>query len=104
MKFTEKQLREIKNFGVLQYDIEKVLLLIQPENPDQFRNELKDINTEIGKAYAEGFLSGKYSLDAQQFEVSKAVSRKIKAEADKLEMENEKEKKYLDLKKELLNL
>ena len=72
MNLTKQQLEKIKYFGVLQYDIDKVVTMIAPELPDQFRIELSDPDSVPGFVYHEGLNVGQFKLDAALFKLQSA--------------------------------
>lgn len=63
MNYTKEILDKVKNYGLLQYDAEKVIKLIRPEDPEQFLEDLNNDDSVLGFIYNEGLNSGKYKID-----------------------------------------
>lgn len=72
-EYTEDIFRKVKNFGYLQYSIDKILSILNPDNPDQFTFDIKDEGHPLCVMYQSGLNTGKYNLDAQQFELQKVL-------------------------------
>lgn len=85
MNYTEEILRKIKSFGFLQYSIERIVSILNPDNPAQFEADLKDEDHSACIMYQTGLNTGKYNLDAQEFEL-----KRIQIDSDKLELEAKK--------------
>lgn len=85
MDYTEDILRKAKNFGYLQYSIEKCISILNPESSDQFRFDIQDENHPLCVMYQSGLNTGKYNIDAQEFEL-----KRIMVESEKQKLNNEK--------------
>lgn len=86
MTYTEEILRKIKNFGYLQYGIPRIISILNPDNAEQFEWDLKDENHPACVMYQSGLNTGKYNLDAQEFEL-----KRIQIESEKVDLENKKQ-------------
>lgn len=54
MDYTEDILRKIKNFGYLQYSIERIVSILNPDNQEQFTFDIKDENHPAAVMYQSG--------------------------------------------------
>ena len=61
MEYTEEILRKIKNFGYLQYSIDRIISILNPESPAQFTIDLKDDSHPACVMYQAG-LNGSFWL------------------------------------------
>lgn len=86
MNYTEEILRKIKSFGYLQYDIDRIISILNPDDPRQLEWDLKDQEHPAGVMYQSGLNTGKYNLDALEFQL-----KKIQIESEKHDLETKKE-------------
>lgn len=86
MSYSEEILRKVKNFGYLQYSVDKCIDMLSPEDPDRFRWEIKDENHPLCVMYQSGLNTGKYNLDVQEFQL-----KQILIDSEKLKLKREKE-------------
>lgn len=86
IEYSEDTLRKVKNFGYLQYSIEKCISILNPESPDQFRFDIQDEGHPLCVMYQSGLNTGKYNIDAQEFEL-----KRIMVESEKRKLQSEKE-------------
>ena len=86
MNYTEEILRKIKNFGFLQYGIDRIISILNPDDPQQFEWDLKDKEHPASVMYQSGLNTGKYNIDAQEFEL-----KRIMVESEKRDLENKKQ-------------
>lgn len=61
-------LSKISSFGVLGYSPEKIIYLVDPENPEQFLKDIGTPGTEVYKAYHKGKTTGEYTMDKVLFD------------------------------------
>lgn len=85
IEYTEDTLRKAKNFGYLQYSIDKIISILNPENAEQLRFDIQDENHPLCVMYQSGLNTGKYNIDAQEFEL-----KRIMVESEKQKLQNEK--------------
>ncbi|MCT4602476.1 MAG: hypothetical protein N4A59_06205 [Marinifilum sp.] len=86
MEFTEEILRKVKNFGYLQYSIERIISILNPEEPGFFEICIKDPEHPLGVMYQSGLNTGKYNLDAQEFEL-----KRVQIDSEKIELKRKKD-------------
>ena len=86
MEYTEEILRKIKNFGYLQYSIDRIISILNPESPAQFTIDLKDDSHPACVMYQAGLNTGKYNLDAQEFELKRTL-----VDTEKLKLQRERD-------------
>ena len=97
MIYTEEILKKIRAFGVVQYSIDKIISILQPENPEILRSDLQDPDSIAHTVYIAGINSGQYRLDIEQFKILE-----IETQTKKLEYENKI--KSLELRKKLFGI
>jgi hypothetical protein len=85
VNYTEDILRKIKNFGYLQYSIDRIISILNPEVAEQFEIDLKEDSHPACVMYQSGLNTGKYNLDAQEFEL-----KRIQIDSEKMELERKK--------------
>ncbi|MBV5334190.1 MAG: hypothetical protein JZU49_00100 [Sulfuricurvum sp.] len=85
-EYTEDTLRKVKNFGYLQYSIDKCISILNPEDPERFRFDIKDENHPLCVMYQSGLNTGKYNIDAQEFEL-----KRVMVDSEKLKLQRERE-------------
>jgi len=86
MTYTKEILERVKNAGILQYDIDKVINLVNPEDRAQFSFDITNEETVLCFVYTEGLNSGKYKIDVANYKLAAA-----EAELKTLEVKREKE-------------
>ena len=64
----ETFLNKISSFGVLGYSTEKIIFLLDPEDPEELKKELEKPGTAVYKAYWKGKITGEYSMDKVVFD------------------------------------
>ena len=82
MTYTEDFLKKVKTFGALQYSVDRVISVLTPQNPEQFKQDFNNPESVVYVMYQAGFNSGQYLLDAQQFKAAE-----IETETKKIEFE-----------------
>jgi hypothetical protein len=85
IEYTEETLRKVKNFGFLQYGIEKIISILNPESPAQFKIDITDEGHPLSVMYKSGLNTGQYNLDAVEFELKRA-----EVDAKKQQISNDK--------------
>jgi hypothetical protein len=78
--YTEEFLKRIKAFGVLQYNIDRIISITNFEYPEQLKADLKDPESIVCTMYEAGFNSGQYRLDAEAFKLAEIETQKAKKE------------------------
>ena len=86
MNYTKEILERVKNAGILQYNIDKVVNLINPENEQQFREDIINTETVLNFIYTEGLNQGQYKVDVALFKLQSA-----EAEIKTLEVKRQRE-------------
>lgn len=99
--YPDELLKKVKSFGALQYDVERMITILQPESPAQFRIDFADHDSVLFAMWNAGFLAGQYNLDAQQFELAKSEADKLKVETDLARIKLQNLQQYQQLKTEL---
>ena len=85
MQYSEEFLKKIKSFGALQYDVERIIAILQPENKEEFRKEFTDPESIVFAMYQTGFNAGQYRIDAEQFKLSELETEQKKIEFKELQ-------------------
>lgn len=52
--YDESFLNKISSFGVLGYSVEKIIFLVDPENPEALKRDIETPGTDVYKAYWKG--------------------------------------------------
>lgn len=97
MLYTEDFLKKVKTFGALQYSVERIISVLTPEDPEQFKTDFNNPESVVYIMYQAGFNSGQYLLDAQQF-------KQAEIDTDIKRIEYEQLKQRLALRKKLFNI
>lgn len=95
--YNEEFLKKIKAFGVLQYDVDRIISILNPEYPEQLKHDLKDPESVVHTMYQAGFNAGQYRLDAEAFKMAEIKTQKSKQEF-------EQNTKYLKMRNELFGI
>lgn len=95
--YSEEFLKKVKSFGVLQYSADRIISVLSPENPDQFKKDFADPESVVYIMYQAGFNSGQYMLDVQTYK-----QQEIDTEIKRIEFEERKA--FLALRKKLFNI
>lgn len=61
-------LAKISSFGVLGYSVDKIIYLVDPDDPEQLKRDIETPGTEVYKAYNKGKTTGEYTMDKVLFE------------------------------------
>lgn len=87
MIYTEDIYRLIRGFGALQYPIDLVLVhLTGKVDAFQFKIDIEDQDHPVYTVYQAGLTTGKFALDAQEFEL-----KRVMVDSEKLKLQREKE-------------
>ena len=97
MDYNDEFLKKIRSFGVVQYSVDQIISILNPENPEQLKEDLKNEESVVHLMYMAGVNSGKYNQDMIQFSIQQSV-----AEVQKLKTQQYKQ--YAELKKELFGI
>ena len=66
--YDESFLNKISSFGVLGYSVEKIIFLVEPENPEALRQDIETPGTDVYKAYWKGKTCREYTMDKVLFD------------------------------------
>ena len=66
--YDESFLNKISSFGVLGYSVEKIIFLVDPENPEALKRDIETPGTDVYKAYWKGKTTGEYTMDNVLFD------------------------------------
>lgn len=66
--YDESFLNKISSFGVLGYSVEKIIFLVDPENPEALKRDIETPGTDVYKAYWKGKTTGEYTMDKVLFD------------------------------------
>jgi hypothetical protein len=62
-----KHIEEMKQFGALRYSIEKIISLLDPDDPAKFKKDFANKKSDIRIAYEKGKDQGDYMIDKTLF-------------------------------------
>lgn len=86
MTYTEEIYRLVRGYGALQYPVDLVLThLTGKVDPEAFRFDIEDPSHQLCTVYQAGLTTGKYALDAQEFEL-----KRVMVDSEKLKLQREK--------------
>ena len=85
MQYTEEILKKVKSFGALQYPVERIISILNPENPEQFKKDFADPDSPLFVMYQAGFNAGQYRLDVENFQLAEIETKKQRIELQQLE-------------------
>ncbi len=68
--YSPEFLDKVRSFGILGYSADRIIYLIDPEDPNQFKTDLLDQNSPVYLAYHKGKTTGEYSMDKELFDKS----------------------------------
>lgn len=95
--YDDKTLKMVERLGALQYNVEKVIVMLNPEDPEQFKKDLQDTETVLNAMYQSGLHKGKYNLDAQAF-------KQAEIDIDQKRKEAQDRDNYFKIRKELFGV
>ena len=64
--YDESFLNKISSFGVLGYSVEKIIFLVDPENPEALKRDIETPGTDVYKAYWKGKRTKDRDTDANE--------------------------------------
>lgn len=71
MNYDESFIDKVRSFGVLQYPAHEIVYLVEPEDPEQFIQDMSDPESDVYKAYQKGKMTGQYTADKALFDALK---------------------------------
>lgn len=71
MNYESEFIDKVKSFGMLKYPPHKIAHLIQPNNLEQFLEDINNESSELYKAYQQGMMTGQYTTDKALFDAAK---------------------------------
>lgn len=71
MEYTAEILAKVRSMGTLNYHAERIIKLIEPDDPDQFRRDFYNKSSIIFKEYEKGVIYAEYQIDKKLFELAK---------------------------------
>lgn len=78
MSYSASFLEKVRAFGILGYSVDKIIDLVEPDNPEQFRDDFSNLESEVYRYYRKGKTTGEYNLDKELFDQS-TKSHDVKA-------------------------
>jgi hypothetical protein len=78
-------IQKVEMMGVMNYDLRKILNIVEPNDPEDFKRKLQDPNSELGKAYQRGADKRDFKIDMALWEKAKEGDAKA---LDKWEQRN----------------
>jgi hypothetical protein len=96
MDYSKEFLQKIKSFGLLGWDLEKILsvLSLQPHERAQFLADFADEDSVVFAMYQTGLNTGQFNLAAAEYKAKMA-------EAEGIQLKNDREKRYAELEQKL---
>lgn len=96
MDYSKEFLQKIKSFGLLGWDLEKILsvLSLQPHERAQFLADFEDEDSIVFAMYQNGLTTGQFNLAAAEYKAKMA-------EAEGIQLKNDREKRYNELELKL---
>lgn len=76
-EYSEETIKTMVHMGILGYDVEKCLNIVEVEDEQQFKKDFETPGSAIAKAYKKGKDKADYAIDMKLFE--KAKSGDLKA-------------------------
>lgn len=71
MEYTEDFLKKVTQTGTLGYPVEKVINVLDVNDPIKFTTDFNDPKSLIGKAYQKGIDLSDFIIDSKLFEMAK---------------------------------
>lgn len=94
MQYSDSILNKVKSFGVLQYDIDKIIKILEIADKEAFTADINNPEHIVYVMYHSGLAQGQYNLDA-------ATYKARIAEAEKTQLHVDQMKKFYDLRTKL---
>ena len=82
--YDESFLNKISSFGVLGYSVEKIIFLVDPENPEALKRDIETPGTDVYKAYWKGKTTGEYTMDKVLFDTDANERMRNRMQLDKI--------------------
>lgn len=86
MTYPDDILKKVKQFGYLQYDVKKIVSILNIEDVETFVQDIQNVDEPLCVMYQSGLNTGLFNLDAAEFKLKSA-------EADQARIDLEREKK-----------
>jgi len=71
MNYDNAFIEKVRAFGILGYPPHEITFLVEPDDPEQFLEDIQDPESEIYKAYHKGKTTGRYTMDKSLFDNAK---------------------------------
>ena len=71
MNYDSAFIEKVRAFGILGYPVHEIIYLVEPDNPEQFKHDVQNPDSEIYKAYYKGKTTGQYTMDKSLFDNAK---------------------------------
>ena len=85
MTYSDDIYRLVRGYGALQYPVDLVVThLTGKVDPAEFKIDIEDSSHPLFTVYQSGLNTGKYNIDAQEFELKRIM---VESEKQKLEIE-----------------
>lgn len=76
MEATTELLGKVTGMGMLGYDVQKIINILDIEDEDGFTKEFNDKKSLIAKAYQKGVDKSDYIIDSKLYELAKTGDKK----------------------------
>ena len=76
MEATTELLGKVTGMGMLGYDVQKIINILDIEDEDGFMKEFNDKKSLIAKAYQKGVDKSDYIIDSKLYELAKTGDKK----------------------------
>jgi hypothetical protein len=76
VELSEQQMADIHNFGALQYPIDKIISILEIQDPEEFKIEFNNKESAIFKKYHSGRDEAQYKIDMRIFELARSGDMK----------------------------
>ena len=96
MDYSKEFLQKIKSFGLLGWDLTKILsvLALTSTEKAQFLADFEDEDSIVFAMYQNGLTTGQFNLSAAEYKAKMA-------EAEGIQLKNDREKRYAELEQKL---
>lgn len=72
MEYSSDLLNKITQMGILGYPAEKIILVMEIKESDQFKKDFKNKNHEVFKRYQTGRAKADFAIDSKLFDMAKS--------------------------------
>jgi 3-methyladenine DNA glycosylase AlkC len=76
MEYEKEFIGKITGMGMLGYDVQKIINVLDVENEEQFKRDFQDKTSLISKAYQKGVDKSDYIIDSKLYELAKTGDKK----------------------------